>query len=195
MLSDYKVPSFLLILAYYFAATGISIAEENTNEIINAYEIQPGDILSVSVWKEDDLIREVIVRPDGYITFPLVGETKASGNSVENLRLRITERLTKYIPDPVVTVSVSRLIGNTIYVIGKVNQPGQFPIARNVDVVQALTMAGGTSTYAALGKIKILRRNSKKQLSAIPFDYGEIEKGKNLEQNIMLKAGDVVIVP
>ncbi len=158
------------------------------------YHLQPGDTLLVSVWKEQDLSLEVIVRPDGKITFPLAGEVQAAGDSVEHLRSQITEKLKKYIPDPVVTVAISQLTGNIVYVIGKVNRPGQFAILRNVDVIQALSMAGGTSTYASLNKIKILRRSNGK-LVAIPFKYGEVEKGENLEQNIVLVAGDVVVVP
>jgi polysaccharide export outer membrane protein len=161
---------------------------------VDHYKIQPGDVLQVSVWKEEDLTRQVIVRPDGQITFPLVGEARAAGNSIEDLRLLISDRLMKYIPDPVVTVSVGQLAGNTIYVIGKVNRPGVFPIVRNVDVMQALSMAGGTSTYAALNDIKILRRQDG-ELNAMSFKYAEVEKGKRLEQNIVLQAGDVVVVP
>jgi polysaccharide export outer membrane protein len=86
------------------------------------------------------------------------------------------------------------LSGNIVYVIGKVNRPGAFPILRNVDVMQALSMAGGTSTYAAVNKIKILRREGDK-LRAVPFEYGDVEKGEHLEQNIILQAGDVVVVP
>ncbi|MGB5408840.1 MAG: polysaccharide biosynthesis/export family protein [Thiogranum sp.] len=172
--------------------TGTLAAEDS--KAVDHYEIQPGDVLGVSVWKEEDLIQEVIVRPDGQITFPLVGEAKAAGNSIEILRLLISERLKKYIPDPVVTVSVRQLAGNTIYVIGKVNRPGVFPIVRNVDVMQALSLAGGTSTYAALNDIKILRRENGK-LRAMSFKYAEVEKGKRLEQNVVLQAGDVVVVP
>lgn len=159
------------------------------------YHTQPGDVLSISVWKEEDLTQEVIVRPDGRISFPLVGETVAAGHSLASIRDNIKKGLTKYIPDPVVTVSVRQLSGNQVYVIGKVNRPGEFPILRNVDVMQALSMAGGTSTYAALNKIKILRRDVNGKQKAISFEYGDIVKGKNLEQNIILKAGDVVVVP
>ena len=163
-------------------------------EEIPEYKLQPGDVLSISVWKEEDLSRAVVIRPDGFITFPLVGETSAAGHSIENVRSRITEKLKKYIPDPVVSVSTGQLSGNLIYVIGKVQRPGVFPVARNIDIVQALSTAGGTTTYAALNKIKILRRENG-TLQAIPFRYGDIEKGDNLEQNIILQAGDVVIVP
>jgi len=187
---------FLLTMLMFITSlalhTGTFAAEDS--KAVDYYKIQPGDVLLVSVWKEEDLIQEVIVRPDGQITFPLVGEAKAAGNSIENLRLLISERLKKYIPDPVVTVSVRQLAGNTIYVLGKVNRPGVFPIVRNVDVMQALSLAGGTSTYAALNDIKILRRENGK-LSAMSFKYAEVEKGKRLEQNVVLRAGDVVVVP
>ena len=152
-----------------------TFAADNSRPVDN-YKIQPGDILVVSVWKEEELIREVIVRPDGQITCPLVGEAKAAGHSVEDLRLLISERLKKYIPDPVVTVSVRELAGNTIYVLGKVTRPGVFQIALNVDDMQALSLAGGTSTYAALNGIKILRRKNG-ELRAHSFTYAEVEKG------------------
>ena len=177
---------------FFLFTQAVNGAEVNTEDYV--YEIQPGDILSISVWKEEDLDQEVIVKPDGRISFPLVWETVAAGNSLEIVRTNIAESLNKYISDPVVTVSARQLAGNQVYVIGKVNNPGVFPIRRNVDVMQALSMAGGTSTYAALNRIKILRRE-KGSLKAIPFEYGDVEKGKNLEQNIILKAGDTVVVP
>jgi len=191
-----KTKSLVTVLTFMLASLAVqtgTFAAENSKPV-DHYRIQPGDVLGVSVWKEEDLTQEVIVRPDGQITFPLVGEAKAAGNSIENLRLLISERLKKYIPDPVVTVSVRQLAGNTIYVIGKVNRPGVFPIVRNVDVMQALSLAGGTSTYAALNDIKILRRENGK-LRALSFKYAEVEKGKRLEQNVVLRAGDVVVVP
>jgi len=175
----------------------LSVTHANAAETPNTvepYKIQPGDVLSISVWKEEELSLDIIVRPDGQISVPLAGEISAAGDSVENLRMQISAKLEKYIADPVLTVSVRSLSGNKIFVIGKVNRPGQFSIVRNIDVMQALSMAGGTSTYAALNDIKILRRENGK-LSAMSFKYGEVEKGKRLEQNILLKAGDVVVVP
>ncbi len=187
-----------LVTVIIFAIASLSLNSAafaaDQGNALDGYKIQPGDVLSVSVWKEEDLTGEVIVRPDGQISFPLVGEARAAGDTIENLRQLITERLKKYIPDPVVTVSVRQLSGNTVYVIGKVNRPGVFPIVRDVDVMQALSLAGGTSTYASLNNIKILRRENGK-LRAIPFEYGDVEKGKHLEQNIILQAGDVVVVP
>jgi polysaccharide export outer membrane protein len=146
------------------------------------------------VWREEDLRKAVIVRPDGGLSFPLVGNVQARGKSVEQVQAEVTEKLKKYIPDPVVTVAVQQLSGNVIYVIGKVNRPGNFPVVRNVDVMQALSMAGGMTPYAAANRIRILRRADGRQ-SAISFAYGDIEKGEKLEQNIVLRAGDVVVVP
>ncbi|MDB4516173.1 polysaccharide biosynthesis/export family protein [Crocinitomicaceae bacterium] len=171
----------------------VTLAAESTIAE-DVYIIQPGDILEVSVWKEEDLLREVLVRPDGGMSFPLVGNVQAAGNSVEALQAEITERLTKYIPDPVVTVSTRQLNGNKVYVIGKVTRPGEFVANRYMDIVQALSMAGGMTPYAAANKIKVLRRENGK-LTAIPFRYGDIEKGEDLEQNIILQSGDVVLVP
>jgi len=190
--TKFLVTILTIIVASLTLHTGTSAAD--SSKAVDHYRIQPGDVLLVSVWKEEDLIQEVIVRPDGQITFPLAGEAKAAGNSIEDLRLLISERLKKYIPDPVVTVAVKQLAGNTIYVLGKVNRPGVFPIVRNVDVMQALSLAGGTSTYAALNDIKILRRENGR-LTALSFKYAEVEKGKRLEQNVVLRAGDVVVVP
>lgn len=183
------------ILTVFLLLTSLQLqAQEEQARPDEAYLIQPGDILRITVWKEEDLQREVIVRPDGQISFPLVGELNAAGSEVSGLRAQIEGRLEKYIPDPVVSVDVRELRGNTVYVIGKVNRPGNFPVTRNVDVMQALSMAGGMGTYAAANKIKILRREGGVQ-RAIPFEYGEIEKGENLEQNIVLQPGDVVVVP
>lgn len=160
----------------------------------DVYEIQPGDTLEISVWKEPDLLRQVMVRPDGGLSFPLIGDTRAAGMSVTELQDMISERLAKYIPEPVVTVSTTQIAGNKIYVIGQVARPGEFVANRRIDVVQALSVAGGMTPYASTNSIKILRRENG-VLTAIPFRYGDIEKGKHLDQDIMLESGDVVLVP
>lgn len=161
----------------------------------DAYLINRGDILSISVWREEGLqVDQVLVRPDGYISFPLVGNLKVAGKSVPEVSQEMASSLTKYIPDPMVHIAVRELTGNVVYVIGKVSRPGVFPMGSQMDVVQALSMAGGMTPYAAANKVQILRRNGAKQ-TAIPFAYGDIEKGHNLEQNIILQAGDVVVVP
>ena len=162
--------------------------------VADAYRIQPGDVLEISVWREETMLKQVLVRPDGGLSYPLVGEVQAAGKTIAELQALITERLKKYIPDPVVTVSTQQLSGNKVYVVGRVQRPGEFVANRYMDVVQALSVAGGMTPYAAANKIKVLRREDGK-LIAIPFKYGEIEKGENLEQNIILQSGDVVLVP
>ncbi|WJW75210.1 polysaccharide biosynthesis/export family protein [Thiohalobacter sp. IOR34] len=184
----------LLIGALFVSASALADATAPSQDKAG-YAIQPGDVLAISVWKEEGLQREVVVRPDGALSFPLVDEIEAAGKTVPAIQAEISKRLERFIPDPVVTVEIRQLLGNKVYVIGKVNRPGEFPMNRYMDVVQALAMAGGMTPYAAVNKIKILRRQADGKLSAIPFEYGDIEKGRNLEQNIILQAGDVVVVP
>jgi polysaccharide export outer membrane protein len=158
------------------------------------YEVQPSDVLQVSVWKEQDLDRQVLVRPDGGFSFPLAGDVNAVGKTVEQLRVELTQRLARFIPDLFVTVAVTAINGNKIYVIGQVNQPGQFVMNPRVDVMQALSLAGGTNAFASPNDIFVLRRENNAQ-RRMPFNFGEVVRGKNLEQNIVLRSGDVVVVP
>jgi polysaccharide export outer membrane protein len=158
------------------------------------YLIGPDDLLDISVWKEETLQSKVVVRPDGKISFPLVGEIMAMSYSVSDLQKEITQRLRKFIPDPVVTVVVEKVAAYKIYVIGEVKSSGQYAVGQYLDVVQALALAGGLTAYAAENKIKILRRENGVE-TVIPFEYGKIKAGDALKQNIILKRGDVVIVP
>lgn len=158
------------------------------------YTVYPGDVLQVSVWKENDLQLIVLVRPDGGMSLPLIGEVQAAGKTVQALRDELTKRFSVFVPDAVVTVGVNQLLGNKIYVLGKVTRPGEFPINRYIDVMQALSMAGGTTPFAELNDIVILRRDGDKQ-QAIDFKYDQVSRGKHLEQNIILQSGDVVVVP
>ena len=158
------------------------------------YQLQPGDLLEVSVWKETDLQREVLVRPDGGLSFPLAGEVEATGKTVEALRLILTQRLQKYIPTPVVTVAVKSVGGNHIYVVGKVNRAGEFPFSTPLDVMQAISLAGGATSFAALNDIVILRRQNGQQ-QAFNFRYLDVARGRELSQNIQLESGDTVVVP
>lgn len=163
-------------------------------ESASGYLIQPGDVLEISVWKEENLLKTILVRPDGGISFPLAGDIQAAGQTVSQVQAAVASRLGKYIPDPVVTVSIQQLNGNKIYVIGQVQRPGEFIANRNMDVLQALSLAGGMTPYAATNKIIVLRRENG-ALRSIPFRYGDIEKGESLGQNIILHSGDVVLVP
>ena len=160
-----------------------------------AYTVRPGDILAIQVWKEPDLTSNaVLVRPDGTFSFPLVGQVDAKNKSVTDLQQIVSDRLRKFISDPVVTVSVQEIKGNKVYVIGQVTKPGDFIVNPRVDVMQALSMAGGTTPFASLANIIILRRTGTSQV-ALPFHYADVAKGKDLKQNIELQSGDVVVVP
>lgn len=159
-----------------------------------SYVVNPGDMLEISVWNEEALQRELRVLPDGSASFPLVGNFKAAGFTVDEIQAALTERLAKYITDPVVTVSVKTVEGNTVYVLGKVNNPGHFQMYRPMTILQALSLAGGLGTFAKTNSIRVLRRDGDKTIS-IPFRYGDIEDGDNLESNILLRSGDVIIVP
>jgi len=158
------------------------------------YRIGAGDVLEISVWKEDTLKKEVLVRPDGGVSFPLVGNLQAAGKTAAQLQQEITTKLDKFIPDAVVSVALLKVNSNTIYVIGKVNKPGDYIAGSYVDVMQALSMAGGLTPFAAENDIKVLRRENGGEV-ALPFYYAQVKKGEKLEQNIMLKGGDVVVVP
>ena len=158
------------------------------------YEVQPGDLLHVSVWKEADLDQDVLVRPDGGFSFPLAGDVRATGKTVEEIRTELTERLARFIPDLFVTVAVREINGNKIYVIGQVNRPGQFVVNPRVDVMQALSLAGGTTTFANVNGIFVLRRELDRQRT-MAFDFNDVANGKRLEQNVLLQSGDVVVVP
>ncbi|MCF6211129.1 MAG: polysaccharide biosynthesis/export family protein [Gammaproteobacteria bacterium] len=170
------------------------LAEEKNLLYKFGYKIQPGDILSISVWREPDMQLEVLVKPDGRLSFPLVGELSALGKTTEQLKKEVTDGLVKYIPDLSVNVAVKQPDGNKIYVIGKVNKPGEFVMSRQLDVMQALSIAGGTAKFASLDDIRILRRQNDKQKVYL-FEYSAVEKGKNLSQNILLQSGDIVVVP
>ncbi|BAU48044.1 polysaccharide export protein [Sulfurifustis variabilis] len=195
---NYIRGAFALLTAFFFlSAYPPSRAVENetrTESGNTAYTVQPGDLLEIFVWKEKDLQREVIVRPDGGLSFPLIGDMQVAGKTVSDIRGELTEQLREYVSNPTVSVSVKQAQGYKIYVMGQVNRPGEFTAVRPVDVVQALSMAGGLNPFAAANSIKVLRRENGVE-TAIPFKYGQVESGRKLEQNIILHSGDVVVVP
>lgn len=158
------------------------------------YTINAGDTLDVTVWKETDLTKTVIVRPDGKFSFPLAGEIVAVGRSVAQIQADIANRLKVYIPDPAVAVAVKSLDGCKIYVIGQVNKAGAFVMNPRINVLQALSLAGGMTPFASNNDIIVLR-GSGGAGHVLPFHYGEVIKGRNLNQNVLLEAGDVVLVP
>jgi len=182
----------LVALATMFGAA--PVFAQGNGQSREPYTINPGDLLEIAVWKEPDLQRQVLVRPDGAFSFPLSGDIIAEGRTVEDVRIELTARLEAYIPDLVVTVTVAEIHGNKIYVIGQVNTPGAFVVNPRVDVIQALSIAGGMTPFAQTNNIRILRRRNGVQ-TILDFRYGDIIKGENLEQNVLLEVGDIVLVP
>lgn len=186
----------LMFSANIFAEPDVLLDDEssvkaNTRE----YRIGAEDVLRISVWKEKELQRDVIVRPDGGISFPFAGDLRAEGRTPALLELILTKRIQRFIPDALVTVSITKLAGLRIYVIGKVKKSGQFVIGRYVDVLQALTLAGGLDPYASEKNIKILRRDKNGREQVFPFNYNKVKNGEKLGQNILLQNDDVVVVP
>ncbi|MEI6336165.1 MAG: polysaccharide biosynthesis/export family protein [Methylococcaceae bacterium] len=168
--------------------------KEQPADTVN-YLLSPGDLIEISVWKEEGMQKEqTLVAPDGNITFPLAGTLMAAGKPIFALQEAIAGRLANYIADPVVNIKLLQNNGNTIFVIGKVNKPGQYPANRRIDVMQALSLAGGLTVYADEDSIHILRRVGN-EVKIFPFDYDDVLDGAHLEQNIILQAGDTVTVP
>ena len=158
------------------------------------YTLQPGDQIDVSVWREEDLQRNILVRPDGKFSFPLVGEIVAVNRTPAQVQAEITEKLLVYIPEAVVTVTVTGTEGNRVYLIGQVQRPGAIVMNPKINVLQALSIAGGGTPFASLNNIIIVRGRGADQ-QTLSFRYDDVARGRNLEQNVLLEAGDVIIVP
>jgi polysaccharide export outer membrane protein len=161
----------------------------------DSYRLQPGDLLEISVWKEETLRREVLVRSDGGLSFPLAGDLSVSGLTPEDVRHELEARLGKFIPDVTVSVAVQQINGNQVFVVGRVNRPGVYKFDRPVDVMQALSLAGGATEFAGVDAIRILRRAADGHQHTFDFAYSDVARGRHLDQNIVLKSGDTVVVP
>jgi polysaccharide export outer membrane protein len=158
------------------------------------YIIGPGDVIEISVRQDEKMTKSITVLPDGKISIPLVGQVMAGGKTVEQLTKELREEIAVFVPDPVITVGVSEVNNFVVYVVGKVNTPGPIVLKWHMNVLQALAMAGGFSDFAGENKIKIIRQEGQKNI-VYDFKYGDVSKGKKLEQNIWLKRGDVIVVP
>jgi len=161
----------------------------------DVYRLNPGDKLEITVWQEEDLKKEVVVLPDGTISFPLVGHIAAAGKTTEDLVNLLRERLSKFIPDAEINVRLLAADGNLIYVTGEVAKPGKFEMKGPTDVMQALSMAEGLTEFAKKNSIIILRHEADGKTKSLPFKYGDVEDGENLDSNILLQSGDTIVVP
>lgn len=180
--------TFLLLL------TGAIFTSTALAETAAIYKLNEGDLLQISVWGEETLQKEVRVLPDGSITFPLAGRVEVADQTAPEVEKRLTEKLKVYLPDPQVTVVVSNTEGNKAYVIGKVLKPGPVLLTGTTTVLQAISLAGGVDKFADLDTIKVLRGNGKDQ-SVVPVNYKKLIKGQSLDSNVLLNAGDTILVP
>jgi len=156
----------------------------------NKYLIGPEDILFIRVWREPDFTLPAAVRPDGKITMPLVGDVQAGDKTPMQLTKSITEMLGKYLNNPDVNVMVTDVRSKKYYIDGEVLKPGTYLLVTPTTVLEALSNCGGFRDFANSKKIRILRKGN-----ILHFNYKDVSKGKNLEQNILIESGDHIIVP
>jgi polysaccharide export outer membrane protein len=192
MLRAFCTTFLCICLACGFSA----YADENQHDQHGslAYKVEASDVLAISVWDEPELAREVIVMPDMTISFPLVGVVNVADADIKTIAEEIKIGLSKYIPEAAVHVAVVQIRGSRFSVVGKVNRPGEFPLDKGTTVLHALSAAGGLKTFGDKSGIKVIRFNGQEQ-DAIGVDYGKLLKGKGLQSNISLQAGDIVVVP
>ena len=158
------------------------------------YIVGTMDVLEIQVWEEPNFSRQVLVRPDGKITLPLIGDIQAAGISTKGLQSLLTKKLKTYTKNPEVTVILVESHSKKFYIIGKIKRPGTYPLSPDMTVLQALAVTGGLEEWADKDSIRIIRRSDGKE-SVILFDYNKVMSGENLEQNILLEPGDTIIVP
>ncbi len=188
----------LLILGFMisiFICPGPTLAAEEVPVVPTSdYIIGPGDVLDISVWKDEALTKLVTVLPDGKISFPLIGQIEAGGKTLAQFRKVLEKKLRRYVPDLNLNLFVSQVNSMMVYVIGRVNKPGRLVLNTNLNVLQVLSTAGGLTPFAKRSKIKVLR-GERGQTKIFNFDYDDVIKGEKLQQNILLRRGDVIVVP
>jgi polysaccharide biosynthesis/export protein len=189
-----KVFLSLLLTVYLSCLPALAQEFSDSVETTPLFVIQPSDLLEIFVWKEPELSRRVLVRPDGRISFPLIQDLQAAGLTPPQLKVKIEELLEEYIASPNVTVIVDSIQHYRIYVTGKVNGPSSFVLEKPITVLQALSLAGGFQEFANESDIKIVRTYGTEYLY-LQFNYRDVIRGRNTAQNIFLRSGDVVVVP
>lgn len=164
-------------------------------ETMGTYKIGSGDILEIMVWKEPDISRnEVIVRTDGFISFPLLNDLQASGSTLGELKNKIEKELKKYVTSPVVTVTLRSSLSKRFYILGEIKKTGEYPIVKELTILQAFALAGGFTDWASKSEILLLRKeNGKEKIYRV--NYKAIIKGKDFKQNVTIQPNDTIIVP
>lgn len=185
---------FFLILCHGDAAVLYGAESGSQVSADSKFHLGPEDVLEISVWKDEALTRQVVVRPDGKISFPLIGDVVAQGRTVEELRQAVENEVKVFVPDAPVTVIVMQVGSPKAYVVGKVARPGVYVMGQVLRVMQVLGMAGGATPFAKKDDIIIIRKEDNHQ-EVFKFNYSKVADGRDLEQNICLEPGDTVVVP
>ena len=189
----------LALMASLAAADAASVRAQDRpagTEAAANYVIGPDDVLSVVFWRDKDLTSDVVVRPDGKISLPLLNDIQAGGLTPAQLREVVNTEARRFVEDPTVTVIVKQIKSRKMFITGQVDKPGLYPLGGPTTVLQLIAMAGGLKEFADARRILIMRNDgAARRQVGFPFNYDEVRTGKNLEQNIELKPGDTVIVP
>ncbi len=199
MKSKVSIYCFIFIAIVTFCASqGYSAEQKKTwsaKESQNSYNIGSGDILEIITWKEEDFSREeVLVRTDGKISFPLIGDMQAVGLTPEELKDNIEKGLEEYVTSPFVTVHVTNPQSKKFYILGEIVRTGEYPLFKRLTILQAFAIAGGFTEWASKKEIILLRNEDGKE-KIYRINYKNIAKGKDVKQNMVLKADDTIIVP
>jgi polysaccharide export outer membrane protein len=181
----------LLLVLCTLAIWSGSAAADNKAE---PYLLSPGDVILVSVWREESLQLEVQVLPDGSITFPLAGRVEVAGLDSATAAQSIASKLEEYLPDPTVSVVINGIEGNTVYILGKVLKSGPVVMAGPTSVLQALSMSGGLDKFADTDDLKVIRGRGQAQ-EILPVRYKDLISGRDMTSNFQLQAGDTLVVP
>jgi polysaccharide export outer membrane protein len=191
-----KILCFLFLPVLICANAGLLSGAEQEYPVVTGphFILGPEDVLEISVWNYETLTRQLVVRPDGKISFPLIGDVRAQGRTVEELRQAVEDKIKAFVQDAPVTVVVVEAGSPKVYVVGKVANPGVYIMGKPLRVMQVLAMAGGTTPFADKDDILIIREDNGRQI-ALKFNYGKVADGKDLKKNIYLKPGDTVVVP
>lgn len=185
--------SVLLLFSVLHAGMGDVLFSAEPSET-GGFLLGPGDLLEISVWKDEALFRQVVVRPDGKISFPLIGDVVARGRTVDELRQAVEAKIKVFVPDAPVNVMVVQVGSPKVYVVGKVSKPGLYIMGETLRVMQVLAMAGGMTPFAKKDDILVIRKEHGEQ-KVFRFNYDKVAEGKELDQNILLQPGDTVVVP
>jgi len=199
VLSGAAIAAVVIGVAFGCVSVSKEALDEATKPISKEFLLGPEDVLEVTVWRNQDLSRTVIVRPDGKISLPLVGDVQASGLSASQVAAKITARLTEFKENPNVSVSVKEVNSYFIYVLGEVLKPGKYPIKSYATVLQGVSLAGGFTNFAAKSRMTVLRvvtnGDGDQRQIRIPVPYDELVAGKGAIGNFVLKTGDTIVVP